>query len=408
MSKFNWVVISKFLFWLLIVCFPINLGLHFIYNFSFVDGFLLDYLIPTLYVQDILSMCFLFSWFMSSPDLTFVYKHKFFYLAVFFLFSSFLSLFYSLVPLVSITIFLRTVLYICVALYTVTLSDLQLVTVYKLIVLSMFFVSVLGIAQSINQGSVFNTYAVFGEQPYTANTFGISKEHLFGRSIVPAYGLFRHPNTFGAALVIAIVCALYLISNTQSQRYQKLYKVLFCVLSVCLFLTFSYISFFCLLISLIYFDRRALILPVSISILVLYSVLPLFGDNAVFSNHASLYRRFELNAAAFDIANHSLFYGIGSNISAKVITEFAPSIARFDFIQPIHNLFLLVLAENGIIVFTFLVLFFVNALFYSYNNKTASTLVFVVFLMSFFDHFFFTSQQTHLLFWVILGISSRQ
>ena len=45
---------AKKLFFLLILLLPLNLGKHFVIKDSYVLGLLIDYLIPTIFVQDIL------------------------------------------------------------------------------------------------------------------------------------------------------------------------------------------------------------------------------------------------------------------------------------------------------------------------------------------------------------------
>ena len=53
-TQLNKENLDKLVFYLLIIFLPINLGKHFEILDSYVWGFLSDYLIPTVYVQDIL------------------------------------------------------------------------------------------------------------------------------------------------------------------------------------------------------------------------------------------------------------------------------------------------------------------------------------------------------------------
>src|SRR3990170_578015 len=45
--------IHRNLFFIIIFLIPLNLGKHFIFRFSYVNGLLSDYLIPTLFVTDL-------------------------------------------------------------------------------------------------------------------------------------------------------------------------------------------------------------------------------------------------------------------------------------------------------------------------------------------------------------------
>jgi hypothetical protein len=49
--------------------------------------------------------------------------------------------------------------------------------------LSLLLVSILGIAQFVQKGSVFDNYLVFGEQPYSSATYGVPKESFFGKGV---------------------------------------------------------------------------------------------------------------------------------------------------------------------------------------------------------------------------------
>ena len=45
--------VSKILFYVLVFLLPVNLGLHFVIKDAYVWGLLIDYLVPTVFVQDI-------------------------------------------------------------------------------------------------------------------------------------------------------------------------------------------------------------------------------------------------------------------------------------------------------------------------------------------------------------------
>ena len=50
------------IFALILLFLPVNLAKHFVFNFCYVDGILVDYLIPTIYLTDILIWCLLGFW----------------------------------------------------------------------------------------------------------------------------------------------------------------------------------------------------------------------------------------------------------------------------------------------------------------------------------------------------------
>lgn len=91
------IPVSKRLFYLLIFFLPLNLGKHFILRDSFVSGLLVDYLIPTIYIQDVLILLILgASLFERRKDFSFFKLKEFLnrreiQLGLLFMFSVFLS-----------------------------------------------------------------------------------------------------------------------------------------------------------------------------------------------------------------------------------------------------------------------------------------------------------------------------
>ena len=57
---------SMLIFLAIVALIPVNLGKHFLLNSSYVSGLAVDYLIPTLYVQDILAALLLVSLLISQ------------------------------------------------------------------------------------------------------------------------------------------------------------------------------------------------------------------------------------------------------------------------------------------------------------------------------------------------------
>ena len=89
---------AKKLFFLLILLLPLNLGKHFVIKDSYVLGLLIDYLIPTIFVQDILVFLIILFWVsdlvkkgsLTQTALSLISKNSV-KLLVFFIFSVFLS-----------------------------------------------------------------------------------------------------------------------------------------------------------------------------------------------------------------------------------------------------------------------------------------------------------------------------
>lgn len=408
--------LHKKLFNLLIFLIPLNLGKHFIMNVSYVKGLLIDYLIPTIYLQDIIVLLiigfYIYDYFNTSKGtlkslLQSIFNKRLLWPPLF-IFSVFLSTLISNLFVISLYGFARIFLYYLLFLYIVNTVDLKkdLSNILKMFVMSMSLVSVLGLFQFFTQGSVFNNYLFFGEQPYSFSTKGISLENLFGYTVVPAYGLFRHPNIFGGLLSL---CLLVVYSKL---HISKGYKLLFLLLASALLVTFSLLSIATFVVSILFYnyvfnrDGNKKYLTVALTILlVLFSVVPLVASNFSFlSSNVSLLRRTNLMTGSFELLKNNLMYGIGINTFTKYIGSSLFDMGAIRFDQPVHNMYVLILSETGVIAFVLFLFFIISSVYKSLKEPLLAILLFQLLLLACFDHYFWTIHQSQLLFWIILGL----
>lgn len=408
---------SKRIFYLLVLLLPMNLGKHFEILDSYVWGLLVDYLVPTIYVQDILVIGILFFWLLEKgipKKETFIkfFNAKYIQVLIFFLFSMLLSVFVSQRLIPSMYTFVRFFLYVGLFLYVVYEVKLErdFYKIVNLVSYGVIFLGILSIAQFLKQGSVFNNYLFLGEQPYSVSTWGIVKEKIFGVGKVASYGLFKHPNTFGGFLAIVLIW-LYI-----GIKRNKKFSVPFLVGTVALILTFSYTSWACFLLGILItfliknqwlgFKHTLLIFMTAFSILMAF--LPVFKNLVPeVSSHPSFYRRSNLIIGTKRIIEEKPLFGVGIGSFTALIDEYMPVSADLRFTQPVHNVFLLLFSEIGAVGLLFFVLFmfyaskkivrlrFLGMLFISFIQ--------ILFLFS-WDHYFLTQHQTLLLFWMIAGL----
>ena len=123
----------------------------------------------------------------------------------------------------------------------------------------------------------------------------------------------------------------------------------------------------------------------------------------------SVSKRVELLKAGKDIVlSENPFFGVGINNQTVVIEKFLVLTNYLRFVQPTHNVYVLLAGEIGILG----VALYCVLLAYSVYRavKLDRFIVFVslvlIVLLSSFDHYFFTIHQTLLLFWVTLGIAN--
>ena len=219
----TFIKVAKYLFFLLVFLMPVNLGKHYVLRDSYVYGIRVDYLIPTVYVQDILVCLILFFWIggilVNRESLRVKLLKRKYQIIWLFIFSLLLSVFSSVRLVPSMVNLARIFIYSMITVFIST--EMHFKRDYKKFIkvsfVSVMFLSVLGIVQGINQKSVFDNYMYFGEQPYSVKTKGLTKEYILGSTFIPPYGLFRHPNTFsGYITIFVILFAGFLIKYARS------------------------------------------------------------------------------------------------------------------------------------------------------------------------------------------------
>lgn len=412
--------IHKYLFYLLIVLLPLNLGKHFIFRYSYVKGLLVDYLIPVIYLQDILIFLILAFWIRSVGLGTIRERLKnkaYPRILILFLVSVGLSVLSSQLWVPSLVFFARLVLYVLFAVYVSCEfnPDREFPAIIRLISPPAILLGIIGIAQWIRQGSIFNNYLFFGEQPYTSATRGIAIQNFFGVAKVPAYGIFRHPNIFGGFMSILFIWFFHELINGRRLPYLKS-ALLFIAVGV--IVTGSQAAwavsvlgiFFSLIIK--FKGRKGVVISLALTLLAAAFALliPVFASNRVLSNAPSIYRRSDLQKSAYSAIKAKPLFGVGAGDFTAVAEYFMPPSKTIRFAQPVHNIFVLVFAESGIFAFSFFVSIFVFAAVLLLDQKYGPAAVLFVSILQIIilgslDHYFYTIHQTSVLMWFVLGLA---
>ncbi len=287
--------------------------------------------------------------------------------------------------------------------------------------------SILAILQYIHQGSLNGIIYFFGERNFTGVTPGIANVSLNGDLILRPYATFPHPNVLAGYLLLAILFVWFFLRQTSTLWLQLFSAGSLVLCSVALLLTFSrfaialwIIFLLCILIRLVFStlqtakQKLAITLIVIIGLGVVY-LLPL--SHELFARFAqtsfseeSVVQRTELIASSLILLRQHPFIGVG-------LYNFMPSLAPLQkpmplglYLQPVHNIFLLIVSELGILGFVLflclLVLSFQRILQLEKRVRNFLLLALsTILLIGMFDHYWLTLQQGQLLFAVILGLS---
>jgi len=226
----------------------------------------------------------------------------------------------------------------------------------------------LGLGQIILGRSLGGIFYYLGERSFDINTIGIASISLSGRSLLRAYGTFSHPNSLAGFLVITA----YLW-----QKYKKthFWWIVWWLIIVGILLTGSRVA---IAAFLLFFVKYWGLLLVLLGYFLMQKGV--VGGWDVFSWQ----KRVDLMKAAIRMFWSYPLFGVGWNNFLKQLPNFSSG----RLIQPVHNIFLLMLSQLGIV--NSLVL--IKALKVLIKKIDWKLFLLVAFL-GFFDHYFLTLPQ---------------
>lgn len=269
--------------------------------------------------------------------------------------------------------------------------------------------SLIGFLQIIFQGSI--GWYILGEPHLDILNQEVAKTIVGGGGrLLRAYGTFVHPNVLGAFLTISLLCAIYLILTphpTKSSSTQKLSLFVGCgvlfFLILGLILTFSraawLVSFLTVLFSLFLEWRKNrfseklkfLFITLLTSIIFLISIFyyVIFPKLYLSSDEPAITQRVDYIKAGFRALKERPFtgVGIGNQVSGSA--------------QPIHNLYLLIASETGLIGLA-LFCFFIISIIRNSKFEIAKIVLFAILFLGLFDHYFWTIPAGQLMLWITI------
>ena len=407
--------IVSFLFLFLVLLFlPTQLGYHFWPEFAYIKGLRIDYLSPVVYVTDI---CILAIFTLNARAFIASLKLWMFLLGLFLVTGIFLSLssfvgWYGLLKLIEFIFlgwFISRHTKQCVRFMQVTLP------------IGIFVESGLAIWQFILQHSVGGLWYFLGERTFSGSTPGISNASLNGTLVLRPYATFPHPNVLAGYLLMCLIFVVLFLK--QQNRVGKVAYVLAALLGCfALFLTMSRSAIIVGVLFLIAFlmqravkksiGKKFQIIAACAVVIFLTSLALQPRFSGINITGESVVLREQLLLAAWKISIMHPVFGVGLNnflVALPIVSLSLP-------IQPVHNIFMLILAETGVIglgVFVFLLYKTFKHVFKATFEHLLmeNTRIFVLcsliifFSIGLFDHYFLTLQQGQLLTVLIFGLA---
>ncbi|MEX2012881.1 MAG: O-antigen ligase family protein [Candidatus Levyibacteriota bacterium] len=394
---------------------PTQFGRHFWPEFSIVSGLRIDYLSPTLHTTDVLIVSLFIFWLL--PNLKKLKKLKIqtsVSIAVFIIFLA-LGIFLSISPPAAFYGFLKLSEFSFFGFYTAK-NIKNLKTVIIPLSLGLFFEASLAIAQYLNYGSLGWIFYFFGERDFNSQTPGIANASLSGSLVLRPYGTFSHPNVLASYLVVSMTLIIFFF-NKFSKNIKIAYALLLVLGSCALFATFSRTAILVWSMALVFwyvkgfekYFKMKIAIPLIVLLSLAFYVFPLwarFSEVRVVGETVS--NRLLLSKAAIDMFLERPILGTGIGNFLPNLPKYMESSGNIFYIQPVHNIFLLVLAELGIAGFLFFIWFLVKTYKKILLRKTDRVVFIILFAevltLGFFDHYFLTLQQGQLLFALSFGL----
>ncbi len=340
-----------------------------------------------------------------------------------------------------------------------------------------FLQAVLGILQYLKQGS-FNL-KIFGEVDLSPALQNISKIDVFGEKMIRAYGTFPHSNVLACFLFISIIftfCIIFIVLNresvsSKSLSYSKIDKMfhvehflpfvlnkvkyfiklpffllILYTLILGLLLTFSRSGWLAGLVSMLFiilsilflssgfrtllinqFKKNfskiniiiVLILLIGITAAIFWPQITSRGIDSNPEDSYSLSGRELYNHLASTIIKNHLLLGVGPGLFVNYSKQYLDEGAEWWQLQPVHNVYLLILSEHGLLGFITFIIFIINMLsqirYFNFKQKgnyyinqilviSLTSILFSFFIIMLFDHYLWDIQQGALCFWLILGL----
>ena len=409
-----WFRLEKYLNYLLIFLLPTQLALHFWPPFAFVFGIRVDYLAPSIYLTDILFLSVFTIWIRSHYQKFFEFVGKYKIYIILFVSLAVVNTAFSTSVFPSIYKWLKLSELAVFYFYVRERRDIfNSKAIFSILFYSLVFFSLIGICQFFFGRTIGGPLFFLGERNFSISTPGIALAEIFGRSFMRAYSTFSHPNSLAGYLGLGLLVLLskHLKKVTQGKGLGIL------VVCVAFVLTFSVSAFVgvvsCVVLFLLirkrFFKTKYIIyLPgIFLFIGLIFPFFSMFVVQKGFSFPQNISQRIELSFGAASMVSQRFLLGEGLN--TFVVNE--PRIEYFGtnlwILQPVHNIFLLIFSETGILgllCFYVLLVRLTRKAILSNDKLFYLVLVFIL-VTGLVDHYWFTLQQNMFFLTFVLGNS---
>lgn len=386
---------SDYLVFLFIFFLPTQFGKHFFLPFSYISGVRVDYLAPTVYVTDIIVFLLILT---HLDEYRKMLKNKTIQLILFFLS---VTLIFAISRDFGLYKFLKVIeLFAVAAIFSSARINKK--TLFYAFLAAAAVQTYIAVLQLIFKHSLNGDFYFLGERPLNLSLSGVAKAALDGVQMLRPYGTFSHPNSMAGFFVV--LYGYYLFNKPAVNKFLLwIFVVLSATLVIISFSKVTISVFF--LTTLWYLIRQKK--PGSNGSMRAILITAVAFVSAVFfkasTDPLTIEKRLALTYDSLSIIKQNLLTGVGPGDYLYAQAQFPQKYPSFTM-QPVHNIFLLTIAELGIPIGFFI--FYVLAKRLRVHARTPYIIPFLAILATgSFDHYWLTLQQNWLLMGVVWGLT---
>ena len=316
----------------------------------------------------------------------------------------------------------------CGLFYLIQKIDFSRLRLAIVVVIAGAIQGLLGIWQFLNHNVWQSKW--LGMAGQSARDLGASVVEFGLERWLRAYGSWPHPNIYGAFLVLSFIGVIYLVTKIKD-KYHQLFLV-FSSSFIALGILFSYSRAAWLGFGLVFIAGIIWLCKtvkdewlkkfIKWLWLYLFLLLVLFtlatwpivktrlhlGETARLETTSNMERAAGYRVAK-EIIKDNFLLGVGVGNYANELKERYPDEKVWD-IQPVHNILLIIFGELGIIGFLIVILLncYIVKLLFKKRDWSYLSLLFIVYCLLFFDHFWWTLSSGLYVLWLVMGLVFKE
>ena len=396
--------LNSLLFFLFVVFLPTQFGYHFWPEWALVSGLRVDYFSPTITIIDLVVLL-LFAVNLSTFKIPAKKAGAVTAVAVVAVLAfAAANTYLSLSPMVAVYKWLKLSEFIFLGYWAYRNKTTVTEHISKPLTIALGYTFLLGLTQFATGKTIGGIFYFLGERSFSAATPGIALVNLFGGNFLRVYGTFPHPNVLAGFSIVGLLLILFFEKN------KKLKLIGMGIAAANVFLSFSLGAIIALVVCLVVYILRLYkpLVHIYKQIIlggVLISILLMPAGQRLLRGDVSLpetiEKRLRLSVVAGEAISSSPVFGVGQGNFISFIP--GSTIEKNPwFLQPVHNIFLLIVSETGtigLIVFAGILI----SLKIKTNPKNL-LLILPILITGLFDHYWLTVNQGAFLFALVAGI----